>query len=328
MILVFAFFLSMTLFFSVRRVSKAEAVVVERLGKFHTVWYEGIHIRIPFVERVRKVFPLDEQTTGIDDYAPASDHILIADLSIRFLVCDPQKAAYSKKNLHLALNDTALAELRVATEDITAQNALASFDSIQSFVWGRLVAAGNDLGVRVTGFEISRFFKMGYPETPKFEGGASLTSKCPDCDQPYIGDYCSNCEHNLWNEDLQLSAKNVTSKNGRVGIKIKDNTKLCIIIHVIWMLIVPLGIFIIVLRSSYDLVFGFLVLLMGLLSLFNGFWVVENPGVWQWYRKKKIRFRWVLGQDKRTAILLGVLFLFAGFVSLLLRCLDFLQILT
>ena len=39
---------------TIRIVSEACAMVVERLGRFHTVWRPGIHFLIPFADRIAK----------------------------------------------------------------------------------------------------------------------------------------------------------------------------------------------------------------------------------------------------------------------------------
>ena len=42
-------------------VQQAKAYVIERLGRFHTVWGVGLHFKLPFFERVAKKVSLKEQ---------------------------------------------------------------------------------------------------------------------------------------------------------------------------------------------------------------------------------------------------------------------------
>ncbi len=48
-------------------VQQSRAYVVERLGAFRTVWNVGLHLKVPFIERVAKKVSLKEQ---VADFAP------------------------------------------------------------------------------------------------------------------------------------------------------------------------------------------------------------------------------------------------------------------
>ena len=52
---------------NIRVVQQSQAYVIERLGAFSAVWGVGIHIKIPFLERVAKRVSLKEQVL---DYRP------------------------------------------------------------------------------------------------------------------------------------------------------------------------------------------------------------------------------------------------------------------
>lgn len=53
-------------------VQQSRAYVVERLGAFRTVWNVGLHLKVPFIERVAKKVSLKEQVAGF--CAPACEH--------------------------------------------------------------------------------------------------------------------------------------------------------------------------------------------------------------------------------------------------------------
>ena len=46
---------------NIRIVPQSQAYVLERLGKFHTIWEAGIHIKVPFFDRIAKKVSLKEQ---------------------------------------------------------------------------------------------------------------------------------------------------------------------------------------------------------------------------------------------------------------------------
>ena len=47
-------------------VQQSRAYVVERLGAFHSVWGVGLHLKVPFIERVVKKVSLKEQVADFD----------------------------------------------------------------------------------------------------------------------------------------------------------------------------------------------------------------------------------------------------------------------
>lgn len=52
---------------NIKVVQQSKAMVVERLGAFHAVWGVGLHLKIPFIERIAKTISLKEQVV---DFAP------------------------------------------------------------------------------------------------------------------------------------------------------------------------------------------------------------------------------------------------------------------
>ena len=43
---------------NIKIVPQSKAYVVERLGTFHATWETGLHIKIPFIEKVAKIVSL------------------------------------------------------------------------------------------------------------------------------------------------------------------------------------------------------------------------------------------------------------------------------
>ena len=48
-------------------VQQSRAYVIERLGAFHSVWGVGLHMKVPFIDRVARRVSLKEQVL---DYPP------------------------------------------------------------------------------------------------------------------------------------------------------------------------------------------------------------------------------------------------------------------
>ena len=55
------------IFSNIRIVPQEHAYIIERLGKFKTVWYAGLHIKIPFFDRIVNKISLKEQ---VFDFPP------------------------------------------------------------------------------------------------------------------------------------------------------------------------------------------------------------------------------------------------------------------
>ncbi len=45
---------------NIQMVQQSRAYVVERLGAFHAVWKVGLHVKIPFIERIANMVSLKE----------------------------------------------------------------------------------------------------------------------------------------------------------------------------------------------------------------------------------------------------------------------------
>ena len=78
---------------NIRVVQQSKAVVIERLGAFHAVWSVGLHVKIPFFERIAKTVSLKEQVV---DFAPqpviTKDNVTMQiDTVVYFQITDPIK---------------------------------------------------------------------------------------------------------------------------------------------------------------------------------------------------------------------------------------------
>ena len=77
-------------------VQQSRAYVVERLGAFRTVWNVGLHLKVPFIERIAKKVSLKEQ---VADFAPqpviTKDNVTMQiDTVIYFQITDPKLYTY------------------------------------------------------------------------------------------------------------------------------------------------------------------------------------------------------------------------------------------
>ena len=77
-------------------VQQSKAYVIERLGAFRAVWNVGLHLKIPFIERIAKTVSLKEQVV---DFAPqpviTKDNVTMQiDTVVYFQITDPKLYTY------------------------------------------------------------------------------------------------------------------------------------------------------------------------------------------------------------------------------------------
>ena len=76
---------------NIRVVQQAQAYVIERLGAYSTTWSMGLHVKLPFVERIVRRVSLKEQ---VADFPPqpviTKDNVTMQiDTVVYFQITDP-----------------------------------------------------------------------------------------------------------------------------------------------------------------------------------------------------------------------------------------------
>ena len=82
--------------FNVRIVPQAEAYVIERLGAYSTTWKVGLHVKMPFIDRIARKVSLKEK---ILDFPPqpviTKDNVTMSiDTVVYFQITDPKLYTY------------------------------------------------------------------------------------------------------------------------------------------------------------------------------------------------------------------------------------------
>lgn len=91
---------------SIKVVRQSEVYIIERLGKFHKAADAGLTIIIPFIDTVRSVVSLKQQTMDVQPQEViTSDNVTITiDTVVFYKVIDPAKAVYEIQSLKKVLN--------------------------------------------------------------------------------------------------------------------------------------------------------------------------------------------------------------------------------
>ena len=137
-------------------VQQSKAYVVERLGAFRGVWNVGLHLKIPFIERVVKKVSLKEQ---VADFAPqpviTKDNVTMQiDTVIYFQITDPKLYAYGVEHPMNAIENLTATTLRNIIGDMELDQSLTSRDVINSRMRAILDEATDPWGIKVNRVEL------------------------------------------------------------------------------------------------------------------------------------------------------------------------------
>ena len=109
-------------------VQQSKAYVVERLGAFHAVWGVGLHLKLPFIERVVKKVSLKEQVADFDPQPVITkDNVTMQiDTVIYFQITDPKLYTYGVEYPMSAIENLTATTLRNIIGDLELDQSLTS----------------------------------------------------------------------------------------------------------------------------------------------------------------------------------------------------------
>jgi regulator of protease activity HflC (stomatin/prohibitin superfamily) len=141
---------------NVKIIPEATVYVIEFLGKYQTTWDAGLHVKIPFVQRVAKIVTLKEQVL---DSPPqqviTQDNVAMQiDAVVYFKVYDAKLYTYGVVNPISALENLTATTLRNFVGDLTLDATLTSRDTINSKMTQALDAATDQWGIKVGRVEL------------------------------------------------------------------------------------------------------------------------------------------------------------------------------
>ncbi|MBE6896064.1 MAG: SPFH/Band 7/PHB domain protein [Ruminococcaceae bacterium] len=141
---------------NIKIVSQAQAAVIERLGAYVKTWQTGLHIKIPFIERVAKTVSLKEQVV---DFAPqpviTKDNVTMQiDTVVYFQITDPKLYAYGVDNPMSAIENLTATTLRNIIGDLELDATLTSRDLINTKMRSILDIATDPWGIKVNRVEL------------------------------------------------------------------------------------------------------------------------------------------------------------------------------
>ena len=141
---------------NIRIVQQARAAVIERLGSFYTVWENGIHVKIPLIDRVVKNVSLKEQVVDFDPQPVITkDNVTMQiDTVVYFLITDPKLYTYGVEHPMSAIENLTATTLRNIIGDLELDQTLTSRDIINTKMRALLDEATDPWGIKVNRVEL------------------------------------------------------------------------------------------------------------------------------------------------------------------------------
>ncbi len=141
---------------NIQVVQQSRAYVVERLGAYSATWNVGLHLKIPFIERVVKRVSLKEQVV---DFAPqpviTKDTLTMQiDTVVYFQITDPKLYAYGVEHPMSAIENLTATTLRNIIGDLELDESLTSRDHINTKMRSILDEATDPWGIKVNRVEL------------------------------------------------------------------------------------------------------------------------------------------------------------------------------
>ena len=141
---------------NIRVVQQSKVMIIERLGKYQTTWGTGIHVKIPFFERVAKTISLKEQ---VADFPPqpviTKDNVTMQiDTVVYFQITDPKLYSYGVEYPMSAIENLTATTLRNIIGELELDQTLTSRDIINSKMRAILDEATDPWGIKVTRVEL------------------------------------------------------------------------------------------------------------------------------------------------------------------------------
>ena len=148
--------LLMILLSCIKIVPQANAYVVERLGAYQQTWSVGLHIKMPFLDKVAKRVILKEQVV---DFAPqpviTKDNVTMRiDAVVFFQITDPKLYAYGVENPIMAIENLTATTLRNIIGEMELDQTLTSREVINTKMRASLDIATDPWGIKVNRVEL------------------------------------------------------------------------------------------------------------------------------------------------------------------------------
>ena len=141
---------------SIKIVKQSEVYIIERLGKFYKVADAGLTIIVPFLDHVRSVVSLKQQTMDVPPQGVITkDNVTITiDTVVFYQITDPAKAVYEIQSLKKGIEYLAITTIRDIVGKMDLDSTFSSRDMINEELRAILDEATDQWGCKIDRVEI------------------------------------------------------------------------------------------------------------------------------------------------------------------------------
>ena len=141
---------------NVRIVPQSGAFIIERLGAYCATWNVGIHVKLPFIDRIANTMSLKEKVRDFDPQPVITkDNVTMQiDTVVYCQITDPKLYTYGVENPMNALENLTATTLRNIIGELELDETLTSRDVINSKMRSILDEATDPWGIKVTRVEV------------------------------------------------------------------------------------------------------------------------------------------------------------------------------
>ena len=141
---------------NVKIVPQANAYVIEKLGAYSTTWSTGLHVKVPFIDRIARKVSLKEQVV---DFPPqqviTKDNVTMQiDTVVYYQITDPKLYAYGVENPLMAIENLTATTLRNIIGELELDQTLTSRETINTKMRASLDEATDPWGIKVNRVEL------------------------------------------------------------------------------------------------------------------------------------------------------------------------------
>lgn len=155
-ILILLLFVLVLIVANIKIVPQAYAYIIERFGGYSATWNVGLHVKIPFIEKIAKRVNLKEQVV---DFPPqpviTKDNVTMQiDTVVYFQITDPKLFAYGVERPMMAIENLTATTLRNIIGDLELDETLTSRDTVNTKMRAILDEATDAWGIKINRVEL------------------------------------------------------------------------------------------------------------------------------------------------------------------------------
>ena len=141
---------------NIKIVPQAHAYIIERFGGYNATWNVGLHVKIPFIDRIAKRVNLKEQVV---DFPPqpviTKDNVTMQiDTVVYFQITDPKLVTYGIERPMMAIENLTATTLRNIIGDLELDETLTSRDTVNTKMRAILDEATDPWGIKINRVEL------------------------------------------------------------------------------------------------------------------------------------------------------------------------------